>query len=135
MNIKKGYYYLFYKFYKFGEASPSIFPGDFTAAFAISGLEVLFLGSLKFYSTNFWGRQGDLKLTSFHVIIPLATVVLINYFTFINSTKWKKYIRDFDKLPHKKNSIGTWITIGVIAFVLVNFAFSFHIMSQIPITH
>lgn len=135
MNIKKGYYYLFYKFYKFGEASPSIFPSDFTAAFAISSLEMLFLGSLEFYSTNFWGRNGDLKLASFHVIIPVASVVLINYFAFINNTKWKKYVRDFDKLPAKKNTIGTWIVIGVIAFVLVNLAFSIHLMNQIPIKH
>ncbi len=135
MGIKEAYYYLFYKFYKFGEASSSIFSSDFTAAFAISGLEVLFLGSLEFYSTNFWGRNGDLKLASFHVIIPLATVVLINYFAFINNVKWKKYVRDFDKLPAKKNTIGTWIIIGIVAFVIVNFAFSVYIMSQIPITH
>jgi hypothetical protein len=134
MTIKKAYYYFFYKFYKFGEASPSIFPSDFTAAFAISILEVLFLASFKFYSTEFLGRHGDLRFVSFQVIVPLSTIFLLNYFAFINNTVWKKYIHEFDHLPSSKNNLGTWIVIAITVFVIINFSLSTYLMRQISIT-
>ena len=134
MSIKRKYYYLFYKLYKFGEASPSIFPSDFTATCTICILEVLILGSLSFYATPFFGR-GNLKFISFQVLTPILVIVLVNYFAFIHNTVWKKYVKEFDRLPPKKNAEGTWIVLGVIVLIIVNFAFSGHIMSQIPITH
>ncbi len=131
MNVKKAYYYLFYKLYKFGEWSPSIFQSDFTATFAIVCLEVLFLGSLKFYYFNFVDHNDTFVLISFQTIIPLTAIILINYFAFINDNTWKKYVKEFDRLPKKKNLIGTWLIIGIILFVIVNFALAVHIMGRI----
>lgn len=135
MDIKRAYYYLFYKYYKFGEASPSIFPSDFTATIAISVLEILFLASFKFYSTYFFGRSGNLKFMSFQVIIPLATIFVINYLAFINNTAWKKYVREFDNISTAKNTVGTWIIIGISAAIIFNFSLSVYVMNQIRITY
>ncbi len=131
MIIKKAYYYLFYKFYKFGEWSPSVFPSDFTATFAIACLEVLFLISLKFYYIEFFDRNDTFTFVSFQTIISLVTVFLINYFAFLNNKSWKTYVHEFDKLPESKNLIGTWIVIGLVAFVIGNLALAFHIMGKI----
>lgn len=134
MSIKRKYYYLFYKLYKFGEASPSTFSSDFTAGAVICILEISILASLLFYATPFLGR-GNLKFISFPVLTPLVLIFVVNYFAFIHNTVWKKYVKEFDRLPPKKNAEGTWIVVGVIVLIIVNLAFSGHIMSQIPISH
>ena len=131
MKIKKAYYYLFYKFYKFGEWSPSVFPSDFTAAFAIACLEVLFLISLKFYYIEFIDLNDTFTFVSFQTLIPLAAVFLVNYFAFFNNTNWKKYIIEFDRLPKNKNLIGTLIILVIVAVIIGSLAFAFHIMGQI----
>ncbi len=129
--MKKAYYYLFYKFYKFGEWSPSEFPSDFTATFAIACLEVLFLISLKFYYIEFIDHKDTFIFVSFQTLIPLATVFLVNYFAFINNTNWKKYVQEFDHLPKYKNLIGSWLVICIVAFIIGNVAYAFHIMGEI----
>ncbi len=135
MNIKKGYYYVFYKFYKFGEWSPSDFPSDFTATFAITVLEVLFLGTLKFYYIEFVDRNDPFVLISFQTIVPLVIVVLVNYFAFINNDRWKKYVTEFDQWPRNKNLIGTYVVIGILVFIIVNLIIAINIMGQVTGIH
>ncbi|WDF55240.1 hypothetical protein [Mucilaginibacter sp. KACC 22063] len=133
--MKRAYYYLFYKFYKFGEWSPSIFPSDFTAAFSISCLEVLFLISLKFYYIEFIDQEDAFTFFSFQTLISLLVVFLINYFAFIHNSNWKKYIREFDKMQPNINLAGTFLVIALIAFVIGSLALAFHIMEQITGIH
>lgn len=130
MNIKKAYYYLFYKFYKFGEASPSTYPSDFTATFAIVCLELIFLISVKFYYSEFFDPNDDFTFVSFQTLIPFIAVILINYFAFINNENWKTYVDQFDKLPKRKNLIGTWIVVGIVVFVIGSLALACHIMGE-----
>lgn len=130
MNIKTGYYYLFYKFHKFGEASPSIFPSDFIAALAITLLEIWFLGSLKIYY-KFFNRSDTITFISFQTLAPLTAILLINYLAFINNDKWKTYARKFDKFPKNKDVIGTWIVIGIVAFIIGNLGFSLYLIGKI----
>lgn len=129
MNFKKGYYYLFYKFYKFGEWSPSSFSSDFTAALAISVLEVFLLISLKFYYIEFFNQDDEFKFVTFQTLAPLLSVILINYFAFIHDYKWEKYVTQFDKLPKNRNLSGTWITIFLVILIIGNLAYAFHMMS------
>lgn len=131
MNIKKGYYYLFYKFYKFSEASPSLFPSDFVATLIIASLEVLLLISLKFYYIEFFDPNDTFTFTSFETLVPLSIVFLVNYFAFLNNDNWKSYIDKFDKLPKKKNLIGTWIAVAIVVLSIGSLALAFHIMGQI----
>jgi hypothetical protein len=131
MKIKSAYYYLFYKFYKFGEWSPSIFPSDFTATFAIACLEVMFLISIKFYYIEFFNRRSTFTFSSVQTLIPLIAVFLINYFAFLNDKSWKTYVKKFDKLPKNKDLMGTCLVILIVAFVIGNLALAFHIMGQV----
>jgi len=129
--MKGAYYYLFYKLYKFGEWSPSSFPGDFTATFTIAVFETMFLACLKFYYIEFVNHNDVFSLTSFQTIVSLLAIFLINYFAFLRDAKWKDYVKSFDKLPKYKNIIGTWVVIGTLAFIIINVAISFHLMGQI----
>lgn len=131
INIKRGYYYIFYKFYKFGELSPSSFPSDFTATFAIAVLEVLFLIALKFYYIEFIDLRNTFVFASFQTIFPLVLVFLINYFAFLNNDKWKVYVNEFNQWPKERNLIGTWIVAGIVIFIIVNLFVAFSIMSKI----
>jgi len=131
MNIKKAYYYLFYKFYKFGERSPSSLPSDYTAILAISVLEVLFLGALKFYYIEFIDQNNSFEFFSFQTLVPLIAVLLLNYFAFFKNDRWKEYVNEFNQWPRKRNIIGTWIVIGIVVFIIVNMVVAIHIMGQI----
>lgn len=135
MTIKKAYYYLFYKLYKFGESSPSSFPSNFTATFAIAVFEVLFLITLKFYYIEFIDQSNSFVFLSVETLVPLITVFLVNYFAFLNNDRWKEYVNEFDQWPRNRNIIGTWIVIGIIAFIIVNLAVAFHIMGEITGIH
>jgi len=130
MMIKKAYFYLFYKFYKFGSRSGP-FPNDFSAAVLISIIEVLILSILKFYYIGFINQNGTIELLSIETIVPLVAIFLINYFAFVNNDKWKEYVKEFDKLPRYKNILGTWIVVIIIAFILVNVVISFNMMGEI----
>ena len=130
IKIKKAYFYLFYKFYKFGARSGP-FSDDFSAGMLIVILEVLILGILKFYYIGFIDQNDTIKPFSLETIVPLLTVFFVNYFAFVNNDKWKEYIKEFDKIPRYKNIIGTWIVIMIVAFILVNVVISFNIMGQI----
>jgi uncharacterized membrane protein YbhN (UPF0104 family) len=124
MNIKKSYYYLFYKFYKLGELSPSIFPSDFISIVVILWLEMMFLLSLKIYYREFINPNDNLRLVSFQTIGILSILIIIKYVAFIRNTKWKKYAKEFNQLPEAKNDNGTAIVIGIVLFVISNLIFA-----------
>src|ERR1700748_3363941 len=108
MNIKEAYYYLFYKLYKFGERSLSIFPSKYTALNTIGSLFGLLLLSLKFYYADFINRNVKGDFFSFDVLIPIIAFFLVNYFAFFDDDKWKEYIIEIENWPRKKNIAGTW---------------------------
>lgn len=135
MNIKKSYYYFFYKFYKLGERSPSSLPSNYTAAVAIIVLEVIFLGALKFYYIEFIDQNSTFQFFALQTFIPLGVVLCLNYFAFLNGVGWKKYVIEFDRWPREKNAVGTWIVVGITIFILVNMAIAIHVMSQITGIH
>jgi len=124
--IKKAYFYLFYKIYMFADWAHTVFPHDMAAAAAISMLEILFIGSLKFYYIGYIDPKSEPTLLE--MILAGTVVVLINTIAFIFSDKWKIYFKEFDALPRYKNKIGTWIVIIIVAFVLINMVISIKVM-------
>ena len=130
MSIKKCYYYFFYKFYKFGEWSPSMFSSDFTAAFAISMLEALFLVSLMFLYIDLVDFNYPFNL-SFQTVFPLAVIGILNCYLFIFNEKWKGYIKEFDRWPKRKNKAGTLIVVAIVAIIIGLFVLSVYIMAQV----
>lgn len=135
MNIKKAYYYFFYKFYKFGEWSPSTLPSNYTAAVAIGVLEVFFWLALKFYYIEFVDPNSPFQLLALQTLIPLATIITVNCTAFLYTEGWKKYVSEFDQWPRSKNIIGTWVVTGIVAFIIANVIVAIHIMAQITGIH
>lgn len=119
-NIKKGYYYLFYQFYKFGDASPSVFPSDFSASIAISVLELFIIYSLIIYYRLF-DKKSHFGEGITLIVLSLLFIVAPNVYLFIYSDKWKDAIEEFDSWPEKKNETGRIIVWCMIILVIVNF--------------
>ena len=120
MSLKKGYYYLFYKFYNLAENSPAILPSDFIAACIISWLEIIFLVTFKFYYREFIDPNDTFIFLSFQTIVPLTIIFLIKYFAFIRDETWKKYVKEFDQLSEDENDKGTIIVGGIVMFIIGN---------------
>jgi hypothetical protein len=118
-NFKKGYYYLFYQFYKFGEASPSIFPSDFSATIAISALELFIIYSLIIYYSLF-DKKSHFGEGITLIVLSLLLIVAPNVYLFIYSSKWKNAIKEFDSWSEKKNETGRVIILCLVILVIVN---------------
>lgn len=132
MTIKKAYYYLFYKLYKFSEAAPSRWLSDWKATFALLVLEIWVLLSFMVYYKVFTKRDliPDNRLT----IVGLTVVVilsLIKYFVFEHRDRWKECIGEFSRWPAKKNKTGTLIVWFIVLLIIANLIFSFYLMSQV----
>jgi hypothetical protein len=128
-TIQKGYYYLFYKLYKWiGEDN---WWTDWKAALSIDVLWIFFGISLVVYYTILIDRylqigNGYLLLTGYVLLIALP-----NYFIFHHRDQWKDIVKEFDKLPERKNKIGGWIVFGVVLLIISNMVFAFYQMSLI----
>src|SRR5690554_3426555 len=116
----KAYYYLFYKLYKFWElVSMSKFLGDFKSVISIIALEIWLL----FLSFNIRSlvrnEKLDIEITHFIIITPFIFILIVNYFLFIHTKKWKEYNAEFDQLPRSKNIIGGIIVWAIIILITV----------------
>lgn len=122
MSLKKYYYYLFYKLFKFSEASPSKWLSDWKASLAIDVLELFILVSLIYYFDIPLGNGIPFYLIFiFGISIP-------NYFIFHHKNQWKNIIIEFDKFSVKKNKIGGVIVWSFIFLIILNLIFSFWYM-------
>jgi len=130
----KAYYYLFYKFYRIGELSPSSFPSDFTSTFAITVLETILIFSLNFFYIDFVNKDYVLTF-NLQTIAPLVVVFIVNYLAFIRSDKWKDYNKEFEQLPTDVNNRGTAIVMGVVLVIITSMWYSIHVMSVITGIH
>ncbi|MFL9485545.1 hypothetical protein ACI6Q2_22380 [Chitinophagaceae bacterium LWZ2-11] len=131
--MAKAYNYLFYKFYKIFEASPSRWWSEWKAMVVIFVLELWMLLSLTIYYAiikhqDLFSGEKPLFLT---VVITIIGLTLINYFIFIHEDKWKNCVKEFDCWPTRKNRIGSLIVLLFVLLVAANLIFSFYEMSKI----
>lgn len=126
------YYYLFYTLYKFWEnISYPRFWSDIKASVSILALQIWLLISLFVYYNIFIDRFFNLNdyLSLFFILVLI--LLIIDYYTFNNKNKWMIILDEFDKLPKKKNIIGS-VVVGVfILLIILNLIYSFYLMSQI----
>ncbi len=130
--MKRAYYYLFYKIYKFSEAAPSRWWSDWKAYFVINILIGIILLSIGGYYTVIT-KKDMLPVTnpSMFVTIIFIAISVFNYFIFFSRDQWKKYVKEFDHLEKRKNKIGSLIIGSVILLIIANLVFMFYLMSQI----
>ena len=132
MNVQKltkAYYYFFYKLYKWiGEENGW---ADWKASLAMDALIFFFLFSFIIYTDVFINPNlnlgNDYLLTGIFILI----IVVPNYFIFNHKDQWKGIIKEFDKLPERKDNIGGAIVFAVLLFIIGNLIFSFYLMSQV----
>ena len=130
-KIKRAYYYLFYKLYKWYEKAPVVWWSDWKAVVSIVALEIWFLLSIGTYFSVFTKKTIELTVTHPIVFIPTVSIILVNYLIFIHTDKWKDIVKEFDQLPKRTNKIGGWIVFGVILLIVANLIFAFYQMSLI----
>jgi hypothetical protein len=131
VSIRKAYYYLFYKLYKFSEASPSRWLSDWKAELSIDVLIFFCLFSFFIYYKIFCNRYIHLSESNWDVWVPAIVIGLFNYFIFHHHNQWKRIVKEFDRLPKRKNIIGGWIVFGVVLLIIANLVYAFYLMSQI----
>lgn len=135
MNIKKVYNYFFYKIYKSIEYTSGESDGkslmNFKAGLVIIFLEILCIVSLLIYYNLYFNPTFNIIGTEMQWIIMVISLVLIDYFIFHNDkSKWQELFIEFDKLPKKKNTLGSWAVFGIISFILINFVLAFYLYYQ-----
>lgn len=124
--MKRAYYYLFYKLYKFSKAAPSNFLSDWKAELIVDLMLLsLFSSLIPYYRVfvNPKSRVGEGNLL-FYILIIIS---VSNYFIFHNNNQWKKIVNEFDKLSSRRNKTGSWIVLGVIVLFIANFILSFYL--------
>jgi len=120
-KLKKGYYYFFYKFYKFSEAAPSKWMSDWKAVLIINALEIFTCFSILFYYTALTGKSIPIDNGSFLIILYIVFIMFPNYLIFHYKNQWKRYVKEFDKLPKEKNKIGGLIVWSIVVLIIANF--------------
>ena len=130
-KIKRAYYYLFYKLYKWYEKAPVVWWSDWKAVVSIVALEVWVITSGFIYYKILFNRHIHLSDSQWDLIICALLIIIPNYLIFIHTDKWRDYIREFDQLPKRTNKIGGWIVFGVILLIIANLIFAFYQMSLI----
>lgn len=129
--FKKAYYYLFYKYFKFAKWSPSIFPSDWVATICMVTVELWILFAFLTY-WDFLIGNSKYSFFSLRFLIPFIGILVLKWFAFEKDKGWKKYIKEFDRIPKSKNITGS---VGVALFTLlalINFCISVGIAHKIP---
>lgn len=130
-KIKRAYYYLFYKLYKWYEKAPVVWWSEWKAVVSIVALEVWVIACLLNYYMLLFDNHLPLgSINTFSIYLFALIVIVPNYFIFIHKKKWKNYVQKFDQLPKRTNKIGGWIIFGLISFIIINFIFSFYLYYQ-----
>lgn len=127
--MKKAYYYLFYKLYRFSEAVPSRWLSDWKASLAIDVLILfVFSSTLNYYKVflNPTSHLGEGNL----LLVAIIIISVFNYFIFQHRDQWKEFVHEFDKLSEQKNKIGSWVTFCIVLVIVFNFIFSFYLYYQ-----
>ncbi|WP_430406832.1 hypothetical protein [Fluviicola sp.] len=131
-RLKKAYYYLFYKLYRWYENVGSFaFWSDWKAALSLDVIAIFIGISFFTYYMIFIDRYFRLGDGKFLLIGYVLLIAIPNYFIFHSRNQWKDIVKEFDLLPKKKNRIGGWLVTGFVLLVITNMVFAFYLMSQI----
>lgn len=122
MSIKKAYYYLFYKLYKFSEAAPSKWLSDWKAELCIDVLEIFIVASFIYYFDISLGNGN------FFYLFFMLAISIPNYLIFHHKDQWKTIVEEFDTLPKKQNRIGGIIIWSIILLIIINLILSVYYM-------
>jgi hypothetical protein len=130
MKIKIAYHYLYYKIYKsLDTPTNGKFLIDWKAELVVDVLGIFIGLSLLNYYTVISGNHVDLGDGKFSLFLYILIIAIPNYFIFHYNAQWKTIIKEFDKLPKRKNKIGGIIVWSFIILIIANLIFSFYLLA------
>jgi hypothetical protein len=131
MTIKKAYYYLYYKLYRFAVSISDDAINEWKPLVTILILEVLLIAEI-----FIWYSVATKKifvvsnpLTSF---LPVVAIIgIANYIFFLHKNRWRNYVDEFKSYDKKRKSFGGLIVFLVIALLVASVMLAFYQLSQI----
>ncbi|MET3036907.1 hypothetical protein ABXT08_12430 [Chryseobacterium sp. NRRL B-14859] len=134
MSIKKLYYYFFYKIYKaiqYTSAPFGDFLTNFKAGLVMIALEIWSIFSIGIYYSLITNTKIEWSISMSPIYILLIVIIGFNYYSSLDYLNiWKDYYNEFERLPKKKNLIGSWIVFGIVLLIVGNLIFSFYCLDQ-----
>lgn len=131
MTIKKAYYYLYYKLYRFAVSISDDAINEWKPLVTILILEVFLIAEI-----FIWYSVATKKifvvsnpLTSF---LPVVAIIgIANYIFFLHKNRWRNYVDEFESYDKKKKSFGGLIVFLIIALIAASVVLAFYQLSKI----
>ncbi len=127
MDIKKVYYYFYYKIYNFSVGVSDDFLNEIKPVSIITITEIFLVADLMIWYTII--AKKDFSPILFYFVIG-GFIIFNSYFFLIKKEK-EKYFKEFKKYGRNKNILGGWIVLLIIMLSLASLIFSFYKMSLI----
>jgi hypothetical protein len=130
--MKKAYYLLFYKLYRFFKTISEDGFADWKAGLIIQTLQyfILFIiiGQIELISKNDVIPTGDPTIWAVPLGIALA---IFNYYVFLHYKGWKAYENEFKMYSKQKSRVINFFTFFVIFGILSILIFTYYEYSQV----
>lgn len=130
MNLKKAYYFAFYKLYQSFEASPSRFWSEWKASLLMDILVGCIIITSGLIYTVITKKGFIIFESTLNTWIMVIIISVGNYFIFNHTDRWKKIISDFNHSKNK-NRIAGIIFWCIFFLIIASVVFMFYLMSQI----
>jgi len=130
MNLKKAYYFAFYKLYQSFEASPSRFWSEWKASLLMDILVGCIIITSGLIYTVITKKGFIIFESNLNTWIMVIIISVGNYFIFNHTDRWKKIISDFNHSKNK-NRIAGIIFWCIFFLIIASVVFMFYLMSQI----
>jgi hypothetical protein len=129
MNLKKAYYYLFYKLYKFWNKNENILlSSNFRAEISIIAIKLWIVFALYGYGFALFKLKPSISITNPIGFVPIILVLGTTLYFFTFSEKWKHYFEEFEQWPREKNAKGGLIVWSLIGFIFINVLITFNLI-------
>ena len=129
--MKKIYYLLFYKLYRFWKAISDDGWSDWKALIVIEGINVFIILSIDIFIKVLFKFGFILELPKLTFIILFAIISVLHYYAFLHDDRWREYEEEFESYSSFKNKIINLSVLGFILIVVGVLIFAFYQMSLI----
>lgn len=134
MNVKKAYYYLYYKLYKFAVSISDDAINEWKPLITILVLEVLLIAQVLVWYSIITKNILVVNNPLMTFFPPVAAIGIANYLYFLHGDKWKRYVDEFKEFDKRKRLLGSGVIISVIAFIVLGLIVGFYQLSKIDWT-
>ena len=118
MKLKKAYYYLYYKLYNIGMAISDDFLREWKPFVTIVALETMILMEIMIWYIVVTRKSITVPNPS-AVFVPMTIIIaFFNYLFFLEKSKWRRYIAEFEEYDKQKGSLGFWMVLLIVFGVL-----------------